>query len=196
MALDGYLAAVSSAFDSATYGLIRAIEDARHIPEAGRTPDRQITWTTATTIAASPPAVVLQSSAAVGAALAGWNAQQPVGWLAQARRLRNRSTHMDTIARLHFVPHQPAQLKVPGLGNVLPIPYLTGLLPQIRTLTSSILIDADTINPFICGPACTDEICARIPGARKVIVGDSGHMIFVEQAQAFHDEVAGFLTPA
>jgi len=26
-----------------------------------------------------------------------------------------------------------------------------------------------------------------------VIVGDSGHMTFVEQPQAFHDEVADFL---
>jgi len=26
-----------------------------------------------------------------------------------------------------------------------------------------------------------------------VIVGDSGHMVFVEQPQAFHDEVADFL---
>jgi proline iminopeptidase len=65
-------------------------------------------------------------------------------------------------------------------------------LPNIKAATLVITGDED----FICGPACTDEICARIPGARKVIVGDSGHMIFVEQAQAFHDEVAGFLTPA
>ena len=34
---------------------------------------------------------------------------------------------------------------------------------------------------------------AAIPGAREVIVGDSGHMLFVEQPQAFHDEVADFL---
>lgn len=46
---------------------------------------------------------------------------------------------------------------------------------------------------FICGPVCAAEITAAIPGAREVIVGDSGHMIFVEQPQAFHDEVATFL---
>ena len=46
---------------------------------------------------------------------------------------------------------------------------------------------------FICGPICAEEICAGIPGARMVIVGDSGHMVFVEQPQAFHDEVADFL---
>jgi len=46
---------------------------------------------------------------------------------------------------------------------------------------------------FICGPVCAREIGAAIPGAREVIVGDAGHMLFIEQPQAFHDEVAGFL---
>lgn len=46
---------------------------------------------------------------------------------------------------------------------------------------------------FICGPACADELAAGIAGARKVIVGDAGHMIFVEQPEAFHREVADFL---
>jgi pimeloyl-ACP methyl ester carboxylesterase len=46
---------------------------------------------------------------------------------------------------------------------------------------------------FICGPVCAREMSAAIPLAREVIVGDSGHMIFVEQPQAFHDEVADFL---
>ena len=46
---------------------------------------------------------------------------------------------------------------------------------------------------FICGPICAEEISAGIPGARTVIVGDSGHMVFVEQPQTFHDEVADFL---
>jgi pimeloyl-ACP methyl ester carboxylesterase len=46
---------------------------------------------------------------------------------------------------------------------------------------------------FICGPVCAEEICAGVRGARQAIVGDSGHQIFVEQPQAFHDEVADFL---
>jgi pimeloyl-ACP methyl ester carboxylesterase len=46
---------------------------------------------------------------------------------------------------------------------------------------------------FICGPACAADISSSIPAARQVIVGDSGHMIFVEQPQTFHDEVADFL---
>jgi len=49
---------------------------------------------------------------------------------------------------------------------------------------------------FICGPLCSAEITAALPGAREVIVGDSGHMVFIEQAQTFHDEVADFLMEA
>jgi len=46
---------------------------------------------------------------------------------------------------------------------------------------------------FICGPVCADEIASAIPQAKKVIVGDAGHMVFMEQPQAFHDAVAEFL---
>jgi pimeloyl-ACP methyl ester carboxylesterase len=66
---------------------------------------------------------------------------------------------------------------------------MRGALPAITAPTLVITGDAD----FICGPLCTDEIVAAIPGARKVIVGDAGHMVFVEQPQAFHDEVGDFL---
>jgi pimeloyl-ACP methyl ester carboxylesterase len=66
---------------------------------------------------------------------------------------------------------------------------LRPLLPNITAPTLVITGDDD----FICGPVCAAEISAAIPGAREVIVGDSGHMVFVEQAQRFHDEVADFL---
>ena len=46
---------------------------------------------------------------------------------------------------------------------------------------------------FICGPVCAEEIAAGIKGARKVIVGDSGHSIFIEQPEEFEREVAEFL---
>jgi proline-specific peptidase len=62
-------------------------------------------------------------------------------------------------------------------------------LPRITAPTLVITGEDD----FICGPVCAAEISAAIPGAREVIVGDSGHMVFVEQPQAFHDEVADFL---
>lgn len=62
-------------------------------------------------------------------------------------------------------------------------------LPRITAPTLVITGEDD----FICGPLCAAEITAAVPGAREVIVGDAGHMLFVEQAQAFHDEVSDFL---
>ncbi|HSP08846.1 MAG TPA: alpha/beta hydrolase [Candidatus Dormibacteraeota bacterium] len=67
---------------------------------------------------------------------------------------------------------------------------LRGRLPSIIAPTLVITGDED----FICGPLCAAEICAGVHGARQVVVGDSGHFLFVEQPQAFHDEVADFLT--
>jgi pimeloyl-ACP methyl ester carboxylesterase len=66
---------------------------------------------------------------------------------------------------------------------------LRGELGGITAPTLVITGDED----FICGPVCADEIAAGIGGARKVIVGDSGHMIFVEQPEEFEREVAEFL---
>jgi proline iminopeptidase len=66
------------------------------------------------------------------------------------------------------------------------------LRPELGAITAPTLVitgDED----FICGPVCADEIAAGIKGARKVIVGDSGHMVFVEQPEEFEREVAEFL---
>lgn len=62
-------------------------------------------------------------------------------------------------------------------------------LGEITAPTLVITGDED----FICGPLCAEEIVAAVPGARLAVVGDAGHMVFVEQPQAFHDEVATFL---
>ena len=66
---------------------------------------------------------------------------------------------------------------------------LRGELGSITAPTLVITGEED----FICGPVCADEIAEGIKGARKVIVGDSGHMIFVDQPEAFEGEVAEFL---
>ncbi len=67
------------------------------------------------------------------------------------------------------------------------------LRPMLPSITAPALVvtgDED----FICGPLCAEEISAGIHGAREVIIGDSGHFVFVEQPQPFHDEVVDFLT--
>lgn len=66
---------------------------------------------------------------------------------------------------------------------------LRSQLPKITAPTLVITGDED----FICGPTCANEICGAVPGAQLAIVGDAGHMLFVEQPQAFHDEVSNFL---
>ena len=62
-------------------------------------------------------------------------------------------------------------------------------LPNITATTLVLTGDED----FICGPICAEEIHAGVAGARMSVIGDAGHMVFVEQPQAFHDEVADFL---
>jgi proline iminopeptidase len=76
-------------------------------------------------------------------------------------------------------------------GEIFTTFDLRDQLPNIKAPTLVITGDED----FICGPVCADDLCAAIASAKRVIVGDSGHMIFVEQPQAFHDEVADFLSP-
>jgi pimeloyl-ACP methyl ester carboxylesterase len=66
------------------------------------------------------------------------------------------------------------------------------LRDRLHSITAPTLVITGE-DDFICGPLCAAEISAAIPGAREVIVGDAGHMLFIEQPQAFHDEVAGFL---
>lgn len=66
---------------------------------------------------------------------------------------------------------------------------LRGNLPSVAAQTLVITGDED----FICGPICAEDVSAGIPGARMVIVGDAGHMLFVEQPEAFRDEVSAFL---
>ena len=72
--------------------------------------------------------------------------------------------------------------------EIMPTFDLRSRLPNITAPTLVITGEED----FICGPICSEEICAGIKTGRKVLVGDAGHMLFVEQAQAFHDEVADF----
>jgi pimeloyl-ACP methyl ester carboxylesterase len=69
---------------------------------------------------------------------------------------------------------------------------LRSRLPSITATALVLTGDED----FICGPICAEEICAGLSGARMSVVGDAGHMVFVEQPQAFHDEVADFLGSA
>jgi proline-specific peptidase len=77
-----------------------------------------------------------------------------------------------------------------AFGKELPDLDLRGRLRHITAPTLVITGEDD----FICGPVCAAEISAAIPGSREVIVGNAGHFVVFEQRQAFHDEVADFLS--
>src|SRR5260221_1141671 len=64
--------------------------------------------------------------------------------------------------------------------------------PLLPRVTAPTLVITGT-DDFICGPLNADELAAGIKGATKVIVGDAGHMLFVEQPEEFHREVGDFL---
>jgi len=66
------------------------------------------------------------------------------------------------------------------------------LRSRIASITAPTLVITGE-EDFICGAVCAAEMTRAIPGAREVIIGDAGHMVFVEQPQAFHDEIADFL---
>jgi len=66
------------------------------------------------------------------------------------------------------------------------------LRPQDKSITAPTLVITGA-DDFICGPVCAEEISAAISGSRQVTLGDAGHMIFVEQPEAFRAAVGDFL---
>jgi hypothetical protein len=147
MALDGILGATSSAFDAAIGATIMAIEHKRGVQEADRTPTWRRTWKRAKRLADRQPPIRLSARADVDIAMAGEMDAEPTGWLAQLRRLRNRSTHEDTLAR-HLRrggPNEETQIIVPGRGAVDPIPYLEEALSSCQDLVFQILTEVDLL---------------------------------------------------
>jgi hypothetical protein len=151
MAMDGFLASASSAFDAASSGLLDAIERRHSLPRQASWRN----WRTVKRIAASV-GVNLTVQARVDAALR-WDRNQappvPAGWLAQLRELRNRSTHDDSINRA-FIRNaggppvaQPSKIKVLGIGDVDPLPLFRTWLSDAQNMCEAILSEADSINP-------------------------------------------------
>ena len=62
-------------------------------------------------------------------------------------------------------------------------------LPSISTPTLVITGDDD----FVTGPTCAREVAALVPGSELVIVPECGHMLWVEQPDAFVGTVTRFL---
>jgi hypothetical protein len=157
MALDGFFAGMSSAFDAAVGGLCTAIEVNRCVPEAKRTPDHIKSWSRVKSLASQPPANNLSCMTAVDSAIeTDPETDEPIGWLAQLRRARNRMVHGSTLTR-HFFRHvsepegsgfsEPSKIGIPGVGQVEPISYMDEALVRTTELVEQILADASKLDP-------------------------------------------------
>ena len=69
-------------------------------------------------------------------------------------------------------------------------PDSTPLLPQIHCPTLIVVGDEDTITP----PALSEDMHRGIAGSELVVIAGAGHLSSVEQAYAFNDVLARFLT--
>jgi proline iminopeptidase len=49
---------------------------------------------------------------------------------------------------------------------------------------------------FVCGPPAAQELASGIAGSRVVMLDETGHMMFIEQPEAFRDAIASFLAEA
>jgi proline iminopeptidase len=66
---------------------------------------------------------------------------------------------------------------------------IRGHLAKIEAPTLAITGELDFF-----GPPAADDIVAGIPDARSVVLGNAGHFAWVDEPEAFHEEVRRFLT--
>jgi pimeloyl-ACP methyl ester carboxylesterase len=66
------------------------------------------------------------------------------------------------------------------------------LRPELDKIDAEALVITGN-EDFICGPAAAEILAAGIPGARVELVEDAGHMLFLEQPEAFVHAVQAFL---
>ena len=167
MALDGALAAVSGAFDSAVAGFIQACEyyDLQAAEDGRGSSDRppldpwRYNWHEAKTIYSAVvrdlhSVQVTPLFCDVDAAL---QTGQPLGWLQELRRLRNGATHQRSLAR-HWDTNVHAGKGVGitvGDSGADPVLYLREARERVGQLTDSIL--------GVCEILCPNGIPTAIP---------------------------------
>jgi len=155
MALVGFLSGVSSAFDAAVAALIEAIEYS--LPPASKTPQHKYKWKACMKTAASLT-VHLSCSVDVDIALAGDGHPIPTGWLAVARRMRNRSTHQSTLSRQFSRAltedlrsgasggySSPTMVSLPDGTGADPLQWCEQTLTSISDLVTAICTDLATV---------------------------------------------------
>lgn len=140
MALDGALSALSAAFDASVVLLIKSAEEDLRVPATKRTPPHLYGWKAFeeavrdTSLASRSDLSELRVD--VDKALEGQNRDEPVGWLARLRRLRNRATHQTTLSRTWTIKGSEQTVDgmtdVPGLD---PFEYLKESCDRMSDLT-------------------------------------------------------------
>ena len=86
--------------------------------------------------------------------------------------------------------YHPAGLR--AMANAFADADLRDMLPSIDVPTLLIYGDADQRSPL----AIAEDLHARIPGARLVVIPGPGHMVNMEAPERFNDEVRSFLRAA
>ena len=164
MALDGAISGLSSAFDAAVAGLIVACEERldRHAQANGIDPPKtedpwHYGWKILAPLLVDARVTGRNSSTATTCAVLRHDidvavaATAPAGWLGTFRKLRNRATHQDTLARhidVHVGTEQRTtwQLSVDGQG-VDPVVYLRTTRTRVEQLTGDMLRVASLLAP-------------------------------------------------
>jgi len=75
--------------------------------------------------------------------------------------------------------------------NTVEFPNLD-LREELRSIEAPTLVVVGD-DDFICGPASADAIVRELSNAQLVTIPDSGHMVFVEQPEAFRAALTDFL---
>lgn len=104
MALDGALNGLSSAFDASVALLIAAAEKALDVEPELKLRVHLFSWEKCRALLVQPAVASDTTWKAVldaDAAMEGWNWDEPVGWLARLRRMRNVVAHRESLARHH-----------------------------------------------------------------------------------------------
>lgn len=158
MAIDGALGALSGAFDASVALLIQNAEEKLGVPAAKRIPAHRYSWTKFKELAArfKDPAADAGSVAwnglcalitEVDDALQGATDPEPTGWLAILRRLRNRSTHQQSLSR-RWESDAGEASRVVGVADFSPggaVDYLGSSCNQVSDLTERLLALAHSL---------------------------------------------------
>jgi hypothetical protein len=137
MALEGCLASACGAFDTAVASLVAAMESGYNVG-----PTEEHLYLVKTYLR-SNTTISIDSAKTVDSALETRHGQ-PIGWLAQLKRLRNLSIHRDTLSRQYpNCPGLGALLEVLGKDYIEPVEYLGDVLGRPRLLVPAILADME-----------------------------------------------------